>query len=448
MTEDKKKLINVLILGFAFMFVFTAFQTCGNVEQTVINNLSTNFSGSGYTSLAIIYGVFSASNILAPSVVAVLGPRWSMVLGGIVYSAYIATFIKPMAWSFYTASVLIGIAAAVLWTAQGTCLTVNSDATTMARNSGIFWALLQFSMVFGNLYIYVSWKGKTHISDKDRRVLFTALTVISLVGTLVLVLVRKSGTQDSALSDAGDTDEPCDQNETTPQRETPHGPLQALKNSVKLFFTRNMLLLSVCMAYTGLELTFFSGVYGTCIGATNRFVADAKGLIGLSGIFIGVGEITGGGLFGLLNRNNRFGRNPVVLLGMVAHIIAFFLIFLNIPDDAPVVGEAGSNKIGFMNPSVEVAMLCSFLLGFGDSCFNTQLYSVLGYMYADDSAPAFAVFKFVQSITAAIAFFYSNYLHLTWQLLVLVVTTLLGTGSFMVAEWQASVPSHVGYGRI
>lgn len=34
-------------------------------------------------------------------------------------------------------------------------------------------------------------------------------------------------------------------------------------------------------------------MYGTCIGAVNRFGAEEKSLIGLSGIFIGIGEILG-----------------------------------------------------------------------------------------------------------------------------------------------------------
>lgn len=46
--------------------------------------------------------------------------------------------------------------------------------------------------------------------------------------------------------------------------------------------------------------------------------------------------------------------------------------------------------------SKEIAIFCSFLLGLGDSCFNTQLLSILGFLYSEDSAPAFAVFKFVQ----------------------------------------------------
>lgn len=42
----------------------------------------------------------------------------------------------------------------------------------------------------------------------------------------------------------------------------------------------------------GIELSFFSGVYSTCLGFTHRF-PDPKRLVGLSGMFIGVGEILG-----------------------------------------------------------------------------------------------------------------------------------------------------------
>ncbi|NXT40015.1 MFS11 protein, partial [Pelecanoides urinatrix] len=436
MSPESKKLFNVIILGVSFMFIFTAFQTCGNIAQTVITNLNnTDFHGSGYTSMSIIYGVFSASNLLSPSVVAIVGPQLSMVVSGIFYSLYIAVFIQPATWAFYTASVFIGIAAAVLWTAQGNCLTVNSDENTIGRNSGVFWALLQSSLFFGNLYIYFAWQGKTHISESDRRTVFIALTVISLVGTVLFFLIRKQedtkapGEEDSANETLVDSSSA--QNKMT-------RAVAAFKKSIKLSFTKEILLLSVTTAYTGLELTFFSGVYGTCIGAVNRFGSEEKSLIGLSGIFIGVGEILGGGIFGLLSKNNRFGRNPVVMLGIVVHFIAFYLIFFNMPNDAPIAPMEGTDDVAYMMPSKEVAIFCSFLLGLGDSCFNTQLLSILGFLYSEDSAPAFAIFKFVQSICAAVAYFYSNYFLLQWQLLIMVVVGFFGTITFFTVEWEAA----------
>ncbi|CAJ0916742.1 unnamed protein product [Ranitomeya imitator] len=248
------------------------------------------------------------------------------------------------------------------------------------------------------------------------------------------------------------------------------------------------------------ELTFYSGVFGTCIGAINWFGTDAKSLIGLSGIFVGLGEVLGGTIFGLLSKNGRFGRNPVFLLGLVVHFLAFYLIFLSVPNDAPVSSGDGTYSRAFVDPSKALAIFCSFLLGFGDSCFNTQLLSILGTLYADDSAPAFAIFRFVQdnarphmagvcqqflqdegieavdwparspdlnpiehiwdimsrtihqrhvapqtvqeladafvqSICAAVAFFYSNYLLLQWQLLIMVIFGFFGTISFFFVEW-------------
>ncbi|NXL41259.1 MFS11 protein, partial [Podilymbus podiceps] len=436
MSPESKKLFNIIILGVSFMFIFTAFQTCGNIAQTVITNLNnTDFHGSGYTSMSIIYGVFSASNLVSPSVVAVVGPQLSMVVSGIFYSLYIAVFIQPATWAFYTASVFIGIAAAVLWTAQGNCLTVNSDENTIGRNSGVFWALLQSSLFFGNLYIYFAWQGKTYISESDRRTVFIALTVISLVGTVLFFLIRKQedtkapGEEDSANEILGDS--------SSAQNKMMRA-VAAFKKSIKLSFTKEIMLLSVTTAYTGLELTFFSGVYGTCIGAVNRFGSEQKSLIGLSGIFIGVGEILGGGIFGLLSKNNRFGRNPVVMLGIVVHFIAFYLIFFNVPNNAPIASMKGTDDIAYMIPSKEVAIFCSFLLGLGDSCFNTQLLSILGFLYSEDSAPAFAIFKFVQSICAAVAYFYSNYFLLQWQLLIMVVVGFFGTITFFTVEWKAA----------
>ncbi|KAM9391920.1 UNC93-like protein MFSD11 [Pholidichthys leucotaenia] len=427
---------NVVILGLGFLFIFTAFTTCGNIEQTVVKSLkNSTFSGSGYHSLGIIYGVFSFSNLLAPTVVTVIGPKVTMFLSGLLYSGYVAMFIHPATWSFYFTSVLIGIGAALLWTAKDVFLVENSEASTSTGTRGLFWALLQCSMLFGNLYIYFDWKGKTEISDVSRRIIFLSLTVVSVLGTLSFLLLRKSLHQEELLSEEeGRSLLGARQMYKERAGVAIQDTKSEFKTILQLLKTKIILLLSPCMAYTGLELSFYSGVYGTCVGATAQFGKSAKGLIGISGIVVGVGEVVGGGLFGLLCQNSRFRRTSVVCLGMIVHFVAFYLIFLSIPSDAPVVWETSTQETPYLTPSASIALLCSFLLGLGDSCFNTQLYSILGRVYAEQSAPAFAIFKFVQSICAAAAFFYSGSVLLMWQLLLMVVLGFAGTLCFFVVE--------------
>ncbi len=43
----------------------------------------------------------------------------------------------------------------------------------------------------------------------------------------------------------------------------------------------------------------------------------------------------GGGLFGILGKYaNRYGKDPIVLLGMLVHLSSFLLIYYNIPNNA------------------------------------------------------------------------------------------------------------------
>lgn len=124
-----------------------ALQFVGNIEEVVLVSIGV---GNGYVSLAIIYTVFAVSNWLAPSIVAILGVKRSMICGAVLYALFIASFLYPTVWLLYLMSAALGVGAAVIWTAQGSYLTLASTSETMSRNSGIFWAILQCSLV---LYI-------------------------------------------------------------------------------------------------------------------------------------------------------------------------------------------------------------------------------------------------------------------------------------------------------
>ena len=68
-----------------------------------------------------------------------------------------------------------------------------------------------------------------------------------------------------------------------------------------------MILLSFTFFYTGIELSFFSGVYSTAVGFT-AVIKQAKRFVGLCGILVGAGEVIGGAAFGLLaSRTLKYG---------------------------------------------------------------------------------------------------------------------------------------------
>lgn len=116
------------------------------------------------------------------------------------------------------------------------------------------------------------------------------------------------------------------------------------------------------------------------------------------------------------------------------HIASFFVIFINLPNNSPFNETPDS---AFIASNAVLAMLCSFLLGLGDACYNTQIYSILGGVYANDSASAFAIFKFTQSIAAAASFVYASSLVLYGQLAILVIFAIAGTATFVWVEWRA-----------
>ncbi|KAH7697892.1 Ion channel regulatory protein [Aphelenchoides avenae] len=137
---------NVTQLGIAFFFVFFAFNSQGFIEQTVVDTYASRgliSKHAGYYSLAIIYFVFTFANFFAAPIVGKLKAKWSMVVGALTYGIFQAGFLFLNEPFLYISSALMGIGAAVIWTAQGKYLSLNSSEETAGKHSGIFWAISQ-----------------------------------------------------------------------------------------------------------------------------------------------------------------------------------------------------------------------------------------------------------------------------------------------------------------
>merc|ERR1719319_1174058 len=409
------------------MFVFTGFNTMSGIQTLIFNSATTEgsggfiegFRGNGFIASAVIYGVFSVASWLAPSVVAWKGPRVAMVGAGVLYAQYIAQLLYPNTYLLYLSAALIGLGAPVIWTAQGNFLAVNSDPETISRNSGIVWSMLQVSGLIGNIFCFFEFNGQEYITSSMRTMVGAVLLTITCLGVGVMLLLRPTPWVRAAATEAGLT-----------------SPSAALRDSFSLFLTRDMLLLSTTFFYTGLQLSIWSGVFPTSVGFFGGLGKDRKALATIALIAISSGEVLGGAVFGFFGHlTARRGRDPIVLLGFLVSMAAYFITFLAIPSGANL-GE--TMEEAFVRPSKALVVLIAFLLGFSDACFNTQVTSLLGGVFKEQASSAFAIFKFMQSLSCAIAFFYSPFLSLQWQLLAAVVLDVIGTVAFCKVEWRSS----------
>lgn len=69
--------------------------------------------------------------------------------------------------------------------------------------------------------------------------------------------------------------------------------LSNLVSTFKLMATKEMLLMAVVFMFTGIEISFWSGVYSTCIAFTQQLGADTNTLTAFNTIAFGIGELCG-----------------------------------------------------------------------------------------------------------------------------------------------------------
>jgi hypothetical protein len=107
--EDAKRIKrrimkNLLIIGFAWMFNFTAYSSIANLQSSL-----NTVDGLGTISLSIIYASLIVSCLFLPTVlIQKIGIKWTIILSLLSYILYIAANIFPRYYTLLPAAVLLG----------------------------------------------------------------------------------------------------------------------------------------------------------------------------------------------------------------------------------------------------------------------------------------------------------------------------------------------------
>ncbi|VDL61160.1 unnamed protein product [Hymenolepis diminuta] len=400
LSSCRRNKVLVCGVGFAFLAIFSAFGAASQATESVLEETrkekGSSFMVSGYVSLAIVYAACAIFNWISPTIVSFVKPKYAMFVGSVTYVFFLTAFFEPIAWLIYFASAVLGCGAA----------------------RGAFNYFLLSNVI--------------SITSHSRYLLYGVFTAICTVGCVFLLMLPlpKMEMQDTSESDS-----------TVPLQNNQDSAISVRSTIAKSFhlcLSPCMLAILLATCFTGINLAFYSGVYGTCLGRMQVFGEKAKSYIGLSGIFVGVGEIVGGQLTAV--GGNRIRPTFIMMFGFLTAILSAISTFLMVPPEAPIKETSAT---GFIEPSVYLAMVIGTLLGLNDSLWNTQISALIGKIYPTNAdsvatAAAFALFKFIQSVTSAIAFFYSSVLLLHWQLLIFMIFAILGISGFLYADRRST----------
>eukprot|EP01133_Synstelium_polycarpum_P015014 gene15014-17756_t len=349
-------LYNIILLGAAFCLVFSAFSPTQNLETSLHGNL-------GFTSLSVLYAVLAVSNFISPLIVIKMGEKYALILGTLTYTAFIAANIKGTAVTLYIGSAIIGFGAAVLWTAEGAFVIRCSTEKTLGFHTGLFFAIFQLNQITGN--IPVGAMIKDNVADS---LIFIILTVVCGSSIILFLFLGKPNNLTE---------------EERREKDKYVGLGERLMLTVGILKEIPILMLIVALLYSGISQSFFFGTFPSVVGKENlNYVMAAFGA------FDAIGSVVIGKLSDII------GRKPLIIFATMCTIGGTVFVYI-------IDTHITENKLILF-------YVCSGIMGFADAGYNTLVYSLLGSLYPTRGESAAAVFKFVQALASAAAFFYSQ----------------------------------------
>ena len=143
--EKRRVWKNVAVISVAFLFNYNAFLSLSRLQSTL-----NRVEGMGVITMSILYATFVVSCLFAPKLmIRFFGHRWTIVVSFFGYIFYMAANGYAVWSTMIPSSVLVGMCAAPLWTAQASYFTIiaqhyerltgQTSGTVISRFFGLFF---------------------------------------------------------------------------------------------------------------------------------------------------------------------------------------------------------------------------------------------------------------------------------------------------------------------
>jgi len=425
--EKTKCMKNIILISMSFMFVFTAFQGLSRLQSSLHVD-----EGMGVICSSVLYGALVLSCLVTPHfLINLIGHKWTIPLSFCGYILWMAANGYGVWYTMVPASIIVGFAAAPLWTAQCSYFTIvasryakitgDDETAVVTRFFGIFFCFFQVASVTGSVISTTILKpddttagntsldfcgindcgnyNETELKKPDSETVWTMLGIYIGIAALAVLMVAVFV-------------DPLDKELIAENQERQTEPLQLLISTVKHLRHKSQLLLIPITMYSGFEQSFYSAEF------SKSFVACGFGIWQVGLVTIPFGIVNAIVSFSTGRLVEKTGRIPIFVFGFMVDVaIQCTLRFWVLDRDQEWV-----------------LFLMASMWGITDGIWQTQLNALVGSIFTNESEAAFANYRLFESLGFIIAFAYSQYLCTEIKLYILSGVLVLGFLGYIAAE--------------
>ncbi|CAI4222781.1 unnamed protein product [Auanema sp. JU1783] len=436
LSDGARELMNILIMGFATLFLFTGYDTQAFVVESVLHSVHRRepdrIDGhAGYYGQTVLYAAYTVSTLFAPWICYKFGSRMSLFIGSVLFSIFLAGFFFLNSMFYYSSEVLLGIGFALYYCGQGAYVSEHSTNLTISRNSVLMSAIGNSSMLMGGLVLaIISTFNHSYSTGKEDGVLYRSFSnqeILLIYGILFVV---------SFLSNIGFFILPKvpSKNSLAMQNPNKHS---TLKNQIALLGSTvsesRFLLLIPFFLFYGCHIAFWLLVYPTTFSFSNT-LADNPMIVAFYSVMIGIGNIIIGFFIHTMSKSNpSFGLMPTMMVQLCSACALYVLTILYTPPESSM---HPTNESGLLfDPRAYICLMVGLLHGMVDCSSCTMRSIICTIALPERRLQFYSAAKLFQSLATCLASFLAAYLNIYhWVILLAVLQIASAVGFYLVTR--------------
>ncbi|KAI0824942.1 MFS general substrate transporter [Trametes gibbosa] len=189
----------VVLVGITCFATVGMFSAVSNLGAGGLSDITLSDTSNG-----VLYGTFAITGLVSGAINNLLGPRLTLFIGTLGYALYVGSLwcyqTQGTGWFVILAGALLGVSAALLWSAQGAIMMSYPLEKDKGRAFAIFWAIFQFGSFIGSiiaLAINIE-SGKLSAVSTSTYIAFLVIIFVGVASSFLVLppnkVIRSDGT--------------------------------------------------------------------------------------------------------------------------------------------------------------------------------------------------------------------------------------------------------------